>query len=91
LDLGSGGIVGIANAEQDFELRIFLSRLGADCFIETGIAAADWFQDGDTGIRKPEACGTGTGTATVPEAGCDGEELIPSSDTDYQPPATSHN
>src|SRR5579883_816292 len=39
------GIVGIAEAEEDFEFRIVLDGMGTNGGVEFGIAAADWFQN----------------------------------------------
>src|SRR5579883_798383 len=75
-DIGRGGVVWIAEAEQHLESGVVLDGVGADGVVEPGVAAADRFEDGDR--RQAAVFGRpSAGHAPAPpEGGEQGEQVI---------------
>ena len=53
VDIGDGGVVGIGEAEEEFEFRVVLRGVRADGFVEMRIAAMHGLQNGER--RRPTA------------------------------------
>jgi hypothetical protein len=71
-DVVGGGVVGAADAEQDFVLRIVLHGVRADGFIEVRVAAVHGLEDGDR--ANGGVGGQGLGRQAKPPAPRDGRD-----------------